>query len=69
MKTDEQGNLWVASGGVVIFSPEGKQIGRIDLPEGAANLCFGGADGKTVFVTARTGLYSFVTNVKGAGMK
>lgn len=68
MKTDEQGNLWIASGGIVIFNSEGKQIGRIEFPEGAANLAFGGADGKTIYVTARTGLYALKTNVKGAGV-
>lgn len=69
IKCDEQGNLWIASGGIVVFSPEGKQIGRIDLPESAANLAFGGADGKTIYITARTGLYAIKTNVRGAGVK
>lgn len=69
MKCDEQGNLWVASGGIVVFSPDGKQIGRIALPEAASNLAFGGADGRTIFITARTGLYSIKTSVRGAGLK
>lgn len=69
MKCDEQGNLWVASGGIVVFNPQGQQIGRIDLSESASNLAFGGADGKTIYITARTGLYAIKTNVRGAGAK
>jgi gluconolactonase len=69
MRCDELGNLWVAAGGITIFSPDGKMIGRITVPENPANLAFGGEDGKTVFMTARTGLYSVKTNVAGASFK
>jgi gluconolactonase len=69
MRCDEHGNLWVAAGGITIFSPEGKMIGRIAVPETPANLCFGGEDGKTVFMTARTGLYKLKANVAGANFK
>ena len=49
LRVDVDGNLWVGWGmgeegldGVSIFNPEGKPIGRIDLPERCANVCFGG---------------------------
>jgi gluconolactonase len=69
MRCDALGNLWVAAGGITIFSPDGKMIGRIAVPETPANLCFGGEDGKTVFMTARTGLYKLKANVAGASFK
>jgi len=40
-------------------------LGLIRFPELVANLCFGGDDGKTLFVTARTGLYSVKLKVEG----
>jgi gluconolactonase len=67
IRCDEQGNLWSSAGdGVQIFAPDGKLLGRIPVPESPANLCFGGADGKTLFITARTSLYSIPTLVRGA---
>lgn len=52
VKVDRNGNVWTTgAGGVWVLNPEGKRIGRILVPM-ASNLCFGGADGKTVFVTA-----------------
>ena len=67
IRCDEKGNIWSSAGdGVQIFSPEGKLIRRIAVPESPANLCFGGEDGKTLFMTARTSLYAVKTKVKGA---
>ncbi len=67
IRCDEKGNIWSSAGdGVQIFSPDGKLIQRIAVPESPANLCFGGEDGKTLFITARTSLYSIRTNVHGA---
>jgi gluconolactonase len=68
IRCDEKGNIWSSAGdGVQIFSPDGKLIQRIAVPESPANLCFGGEDGKTLFMTARTSLYSIKTNIRGAG--
>ncbi|MBS1826069.1 MAG: SMP-30/gluconolactonase/LRE family protein [Acidobacteria bacterium] len=59
MKVDRKGNLFVTGpGGIWIFSPAGKALGRIKPAEVPANCGFGGKDGKTLFMTARTGLYS-----------
>jgi gluconolactonase len=66
IRCDEKGNIWSSAGdGVQVFSPDGKLILKIAVPESPANLCFGGADGKTLFITARTSLYSIETNVSG----
>ena len=59
VRCDELGNVWASSGeGAQIFSPTGDLIARILLPEGAANLAFGGPDGTTVYFTAGTSVYS-----------
>jgi gluconolactonase len=53
--------------GVSVFDPSGKLIDHIDVPEKwSANVCFGGKDRRTLFITARTSLYSIRMNVKGA---
>ena len=66
IRCDERGNIWSSAGdGVQVFAPNGKLIGRIAVPESPANLSFGGDDGKTLFITARSSLYSIKTNVRG----
>jgi gluconolactonase len=68
IRVDEQGNIWSSAGdGVQVFAPDGKSLGKIAVPESPANLCFGGADGTTLFITARSSLYSIQTNARGAG--
>lgn len=58
MKVDRGGNIWTTGpGGVWIFSPAGKHLGTIDMPERTGNLAWGEKDGKTLFITASTGLY------------
>ena len=52
--------------GVFIYSPEGKLIGRIHLPERCANLCFGGAKRNRLFMAASKSLYSLYINTQGA---
>ena len=44
--------------GLTIWSPEGEPLGEVEIPEQPANVCIGGKDGKTLFVTARTSLYA-----------
>lgn len=66
IRCDEAGNVWSSSGdGVQAFDPTGKRIGRILVPETAANLCFGGKDNRTLFITARTSVYSIELKVRG----
>jgi gluconolactonase len=58
MKIDLAGNIFATGpGGVLIFSPQGKHLGTIELPEIPANCAWGDADGKTLYITARTSLY------------
>jgi len=58
MKVDTEGRLYVAGPeGVWIFDTTGKHIETIPFPETPANLAWGGSDGKTLYVTARTGVY------------
>ena len=63
---DEHGNLYLTTAlGLQVFSPSGKSLGVIEVPEQPSNCTFGGPDGKTLYVTARTSLYSFKMLVKG----
>lgn len=58
IRADAAGRIYSSAGdGVHIFSTDGKLIGKILVPEAPANLCFGGKDFKTLYITARTGLY------------
>ncbi|SVD15605.1 uncharacterized protein METZ01_LOCUS368459, partial [marine metagenome] len=66
MTLDNQGNLYLTWGTVKVFDPDGKQIADIEFPEKPSNICFGGKDGKTLYVTARTGFYSLEMQVTGA---
>jgi gluconolactonase len=63
---DEHGNLYLTTAlGVQVFSASGEALGVIEVPEQPSNCTFGGKDGKTLYVTARTSLYSFPMLVKG----
>jgi gluconolactonase len=67
IKVDRAGNLIGSGpGGVWIFSPEGKHIGTIDMPERTANVAFGGADGKMLYITASSGLYRIPIKTGGS---
>ena len=67
IRCDAGGRIWSSAGdGVQVFAPDGHLIGKILVPESPANLCFGGVDGKTLFITARTSLYSISVSVKGS---
>lgn len=72
LRVDVDGNLWVGWGmgkegldGVSIFNPEGKLIGRIDLPERCANLCFGGRHRNRLFMCGSTSMFSLFVNTQG----
>ncbi|MBT4901486.1 MAG: hypothetical protein HON54_06210, partial [Verrucomicrobia bacterium] len=66
MTLDENGNVYLTSGSVKVFSPEGDQVADLKFPENPANVVFGGKDLKTLYVTARTGFYSLDMGVSGA---
>ncbi len=66
MTYDELGNVYFAGeDGVAVYNPEGELIERIEMPEFTSNLCFGGQDRMTLFITARTSFYSLRMNVRG----
>lgn len=66
MKIDRLGNLYATGpGGVLVISPQGKHLGTIRVPEIAANCAWGDADGKTLYITARTGVYRIKLKVPG----
>jgi gluconolactonase len=63
---DERGNVYITTNlGVQIFSRDGKQLGLVSFPQQPANVCFGGEDWKTMYVTARTGLYRVKMPIAG----
>jgi gluconolactonase len=49
-----------------VLDPSGERVALVELPEVAANLCFGGTGGRTLFVTATTSVYRVATRVRGA---
>ena len=70
IRCDNAGRIWSSAGdGVHVFAPDGKLIGKILVPESPANLCFGGADGKTLYITARKSLYAIPTLATAAKRK
>jgi gluconolactonase len=67
IRLDDAGRVWAAVGdGVHCFDPDGSLIGKLHLPEAAANLTFGGPQRNRLFITATTSLYSIRTSVNGA---
>ena len=69
MTLDEHGNLYLTAGAVKVYDSKGKYVVDIETPEGPANVCFGGKDRKTLFITARTGFYSLHMAVRGQSSK
>lgn len=68
MTLDEQGNLYLTGQGVTVFDKTGKQIEKIAVPENwTGNICFGGKERRTLFITASKSLYGLSMRVKGAG--
>jgi gluconolactonase len=68
MTIDNKGNVYLTGDGVLIFDPQGKQIDHVKVPESwTANVCFGGKDRQTLFITASKGLYGLRMRVKGVG--
>jgi len=66
MTIDSEGNVYLTTKDVSVYDPAGNNIERLEVPEQPANVCFGGKDKHTLFITARTSLYSLRMRVKGA---
>jgi len=73
LRCDVDGNVWCSMGwgdrtedGVRCYAPDGDLIGKVHLPEGCANLCFGGRKKDRLFMCASTSVYALYVNGKGA---
>jgi sugar lactone lactonase YvrE len=62
---DAQGNVYLAAGHIYVYNRSGTLIDTIETPERPTQLVFGGRDGRTLFITARSSLYSVRTRVRG----
>ncbi len=65
MTIDKRGNVYLTSGKVWVYSPEGELIHEIEVPESPSNVCFGGKERNILFITARTSVYTLEMQVKG----
>ncbi len=66
IKVDQEGNLYVSGpGGLWVLSPEGNHLGTIVAPRHIHNMAWGDADGKTLYLCARSGLYRIRLNIAG----
>jgi gluconolactonase len=66
MKVDQKGNLYsTGPGGIWIFSPSGTHLGTIDLPGSTANMNWGDADGKTLYITESDNVLRIRLNIAG----
>ena len=68
MTIDNVGNIYLTGKGVSVFDPSGKKIEQIEVLENwTGNVCFGGKDRQTLFITASKHLYALRMQVKGVG--
>ena len=65
MTLDARGNVYLTGDDVTIYNRDGNSVGSIAVPEPPANLAFGGVNGTTLFITARTSLYAVEMTVTG----
>jgi gluconolactonase len=65
MTIDSEGNIYLTTNVVAVYDRDGKKIEEIKVPEQPSNVTFGGQDRKTLFITARTSLYSVAMRVQG----
>ncbi len=73
VRADARGNVWASMGwtdpkedGVRCYASNGDLIGKVHLPEGCANLCFGGRKKDRLFMCASTSVYTLYLNAEGA---
>ncbi|PZE94231.1 SMP-30/gluconolactonase/LRE family protein [Curtobacterium sp. MCBD17_008] len=70
IRVDEAGRIWSSSAlGVVVCSADGVRIGTVPVPEVVSNLCFGGDDGRTLFITATTSVHRIRTTTRDAARR
>ena len=67
LRVDVEGNIWTSAGdGIQVFDADAVELGRILLPEEASNCTFGGPDGRRLYVTATSTLWSIEVGIRGA---
>lgn len=67
LRVDESGRIWCsAADGVHVYTPEGEHLGHLAVPEVVANLCFGGEDGRDLYISATTSIYHLPVTVRDA---
>ena len=66
MTIDNEGNIYLTTDVVAVYNKKGERIETIEVPERPSNVCFGGEDKRTLFITARTSLYSVRMRVASA---
>jgi len=66
MTIDNEGNVYLTTDVVAVYNKNGEKIETIKVPEQPSNVCFGGKDKRTLFITARTSLYSVRMRVASA---
>ena len=64
MTIDSKGNVYLTNTAVKVYNPAGRLMETIEVPERPTNVCFGGKDGKTLYITARTSVYKIDMNVE-----
>jgi sugar lactone lactonase YvrE len=62
---DAEGNVYIAAGQIYVYNPSGKLIDVIEVPDRPIDLVFGGKEGNTLFILARSSLYAVETRAKG----
>ena len=65
MTIDSEGNIYLTGEVVSVYDSKGNKLETIEVPERPSNVCFGGSDKQTLFITARTSLYSLRMRVTG----
>ena len=63
MTIDSKGNVYLTNSAVKVYNPAGRLIETIEVPESPTNVSFGGKDGKTLYITARTSVYKLKMSV------
>jgi gluconolactonase len=67
LRVDVEGNVWTSAGdGIHVLDATGVELGRIILPQEASNCQFGGPDGRRLFITATSTLWSIPVGIRGA---
>ncbi|GAA1493783.1 SMP-30/gluconolactonase/LRE family protein [Curtobacterium herbarum] len=70
LRVDEDGRIWTSAAvGVFVHEPDGTRIGVVPVPETVANLCFGGDDGRDLFITATTSVHRIRTTTRDAARR